>query len=108
MITSTAPGHILDRLRRIAGPNPEGSHLTDAERLHLIYLLTVMAAAVQNVQEAALGHQAVDMVYRQLRAHGMSSEDITAVCDLTRNTNPAALADAIAVHPSLRSADYLD
>lgn len=106
MIISTAPGHILDKLRRIAGPNPEGSRLTDTERLHLIWMLTSMVNAMR--EDAFVGYGAVRAVKEQLNACGMPDEVISELCHTVPRADPIPMANAIAVHPSLRSADYLD
>lgn len=103
MITSSAPSHIMDQVRRLAGPNPEGSKLTDTERLHLIYLL----GAVDTGDE-----QAVVRIIRQLEGRGVTPDDLGGILirQLETGPNAVSVADMIAVHPNLRSiADsYLD
>lgn len=106
MITSDAPGPILDRLRRLAGPNPAGSRITDAERLHLIYHLTALRAALQGGTSAAYG--AVRTLREQLESRGMTYAELGDLVEVHPAADPVLLADLIAVHPSLRDNDYLD
>lgn len=103
MITSPAPPHILDKLRRLAGPNPEGSKLTDIERLHLIYQLGAIAKASE---EGAVVWAVVQQLHVQLNERGLTNTELVAVCDRV-GTDPVLRADAIAVHPSLHDL-YLD
>ena len=108
MITSTAPGTILDRLRRTSGPNPRDSKLTDTERLHLIWMFTVLIAAIKGKQ-APDGMTLLD-VQHMLYARGLAAGDIAAVLTEHDPANPVDLTDALAVHPSLKSITdmYLD
>jgi hypothetical protein len=105
VIISDAPGHILDKLRRLSGPSPEGSKISDVERLHLIYLLAAMA------EGASTGHVvygAASYLRGQLHARGLTDDDIVTVIDEHALLSPVELADAIATHPKLQSSDYLD
>lgn len=108
MITSTAPGSILDTLRRTSGPNPDGSRLTDTERLHLIWLITALIAAIKGKRgpEVMTLPDFQDMLY----ARGLSPGDIAAVLTEHDPSDPVTLADALAVHPHLKSLTdmYLD
>lgn len=106
MITSSAPGSALDKLRRLAGPAPEGCRITDGERLHLIYQFTALAAALQG--GTPLAFRAVRQTREQLMECGLSEQEIDEVYERHRFSDPVTLADAFAVHPSLQSADYLD
>lgn len=106
MITSDAPGHIIEKMRRLSGPNPEGSKLTDVERLHLIFLLGTM-------MEQELGSEfqglIVQSIAGQLMEIGMTQEEILGLFPGGGNKYSAVdVADMIAIHPGIRSADYLD
>jgi hypothetical protein len=106
MITSTASGATLDRIRLHARSNPEGSKLTDGERLHLIYMIGAMNTARQ------MGADLLESDYRllireQLVERGLTADDIAAVFRSHGGSGMIAVVDAIAVHPSLRE-PYLD
>lgn len=105
MITSSAPGHVLEKLKRLAGPNPEGSKLGDVERLHLIFLLGAMIS-----QEFGSDVQGwtVRLVAENLKERGMTQAEILGVFPGTGGQyNAVEVADMIAVHPSLKH-PYLD
>lgn len=104
MITSTLPSHLADKIRRLAGPNPEGSKLTDMEHVHLVYQLTALNAALMG--STHLAHGTAQQISVQLEERGMSAEEISDVLDRHR-FDPVAQAGAIAVHPSLQH-PYLD
>lgn len=107
MITSMAAPHTLDKIRRLSGPNPEDSHLTDIERLHLIFLLG-KAMSTDFGPEVQTDNRSV--VMEALKERGMSTEHFAHLfgeLTLTEH-NPVDLADTIAVHPSIRHAGYLD
>lgn len=106
MIISDAPGHIIAKLRHLAGPAPAGCRLTHTERLHLIYLLIAMIVAGERSPEH--GYAAREQVRRQLTARGMAMEDVVAVFADNMDKDAHQLADVIALHSSLESADYLD
>lgn len=108
MITSDAPGNIIERIRRAAGPNPPDSKLTEKERLHLIYRVGAMSQAktmnlddVEQYQYTAIRDALVgrgmtaDQVEETLRRYHRSGDVVTWI-------------DTIAVHPSLQAHDYLD
>lgn len=107
-ITSSTPGHMLDKLRRWSGPNPEGSKLTDVERLHLISMLGALGARELSDEGQAWTAQ---LVRDQLAERGMSEAELhRLLLGIKDAASAVALADLIAVHPSLKSlADtYLD
>lgn len=106
MTTSTASGHVLDRLRRISGPNPKGSNLTDGERLHLIGLVGLIQTCLRLGQEDAA--QAILLgVFDQLSERGMDPTDVRDIVRDQEGRGPVGVVNAIAVHPSLRG-PYLD
>lgn len=105
MITSNAPGNVLDKLRRISGPNPEGSKLTEVERLHLIWLLSILVGAVAGYVETSPTTSAD--VLRMLCDRGISVKDVATIVGGGDSLSPIEVADAIAVHPNLRE-PYLD
>lgn len=104
MITSPASGAILDRIRRLAGPNPEGSKLTDAERLHLVYLL---GATMDDALGRATQVMASQLLCSSLGERGLPVPEFLALFDDHAEYNAVNVADLIAVHPNLRST-YLD
>jgi hypothetical protein len=106
VITSSAPGHLLDRLRRLSGPNPAGSKLDDVERLHLIFLL---GASLDKEEFTPEVHAwIVKFTIEQLEERGMPRAELIALIEgAETELNVVTLADAIAVHPSLRH-PYLD
>lgn len=106
MITSTAPGNILDKLRRISGPNPEGSKLTDTERLHLIGLIGLVQVS-QRIGQRDAAKAVLRDVLDQLGERGMVASDIRDILQEHEGGEAIAVVDAIAVHPSLRE-PYLD
>lgn len=104
MITSSAPGPILQRLRQLSGPNPEGSKLIDVERLHLIFLLGVITSGDLGPEVQGW---AARFMCDQLKERGMAEEDVLALFDAEGTYSAVQVADMIAVHPSLRG-PYLD
>lgn len=108
MITSSAPGPTLDTLRRLSGPNPEGSKLTDAERLHLIFLLGALVGAIKGIRGPDF--TTLHDVRQMLIDRGLSDQDVANVINEHEPLSAVALADALAVHPSLKSITdmYLD
>jgi len=106
MITSSAPGHVLDKLRRLSGPNPEGSKLDDVERLHLILMIGAM-----NEYGAAMAVMAETVMKMKIRdalnERGLSNTDIAGAFRDHGDGGAVAVVDAIAVHPSLKH-PYLD
>lgn len=108
MIVSSAPGHIIQIIRRASGPNPEGSKLTEKERLHLIYMIGAMnQARVLRLPDVEDGYRT--QIHTELTGRGMSGDDIAALMRRYRHTGDVvAVVNAIAVHPSFRDHDYLD
>lgn len=106
-ITSPATGAMLDRLRRLAGPNPEGSKLTDVERLHLIFLLGAMQNGIPGYTQDAV----IDLITRPLAERGLTADHFGEVLvHMLGEGGPydvVHLVDFIAVHPALRH-PYLD
>lgn len=105
MINSHAPGHVFDQARRRSGPNPEGSKLTDSERIHLILLLGVMI-------EQRLGSDDQGAIARvivaELKELGMTEAEVLGMFPGTgQSYSPVNVANMIAVHPSLKH-PYLD
>lgn len=108
MIVSAAPGHILDRLRRAAGPHPEDSKLEEKERLHLIYMIgAVHQAGVMGLDAVQADLRAT--LYGALLERGLTADQVTtALGRHRRGGDVVAVVNAIAVHPDLRAHDYLD
>lgn len=106
MITSPASPQAIATIRHLAGPAPAGSRLTKVERLHLIYLLGAMMDDRYGPDVKAWTAR---LVTDQLKELGMSKEDMLELFDDPgANYNAVEVANRIAVHPSLKSADYLD
>lgn len=106
MITSGAPGPVLDKLRRLSGPNPTGSKLTDGERLHLILLIAQLDEYGRNMQ--VMAETVIKMRIKDaLTERGLTTNDIAAAFREHGDGGAVTVADAIAVHPSLRD-PYLD
>lgn len=108
MIVSTAPGHVIQTIRRASGPNPEGSKLTEKERLHLIYMIGAMhQAGVLNLPQV---EDDLRLAIRgALTGRGMSADQIAdAFRRHRRSGDVVAVVDTIAIHPALRDNDYLD
>lgn len=97
MFKSDAPGYILDRIKRLAGPNPKGSKLTDAERRHLIYLLGEALGPTETAKPVG-----TERLYNQLRDRGMTDADIAFVLGRYADSSVSEIADAIAVYPALK------
>lgn len=105
MITSSATGPALDKLRRLSGPNPEGSKLDEVERLHLIFLLGAM---VNDDFGADVRTWVARFTIGQLEERGLSGADLYAIFDDNSPGYSAVdVADMIAVHPALKH-PYLD
>lgn len=106
MITSDAPGHIIDTMRRLSGPNPKGSKLTEMERLHLIFMIGQMNECGQTGQymaEAVFTMRIKDA----LTTLGLSTDDLATVMRKHGENGAVAVVDAFAVHPNLCD-PYLD
>lgn len=99
MITSLASAGTLDRIRRLAGPDPEGSKLTSAERIHLIFLL--YRTIDPCFSEYARAWTA-NLVLGQLAERGLSEEDWAGLFALDATYTAVDVADLIAVHPKLQ------
>lgn len=106
MITSTASGPVLDKLRRISGPNPEGSKLTETERLHLIGLIGLVQVS-QRIGQREAAKAVLRDVLDQLGERGMTSSDVKDILRDHEDGGPTAVVNAIAVHSSLCE-PYLD
>lgn len=106
MIISAAPVETIAKLRHLAGPNPAGSKLTNNERLHLIFLL---GAVIDKQQFTPEVHGWITQyTVNQLSERGLSEEELLAMLDNDdAEFSAVTLADAIAVHPSLKH-PYLD
>ena len=107
MITSPATGAVLDRLRRLSGPNPEGSKLTDVERLHLIFLLGALEQGLPGCTQDHVLH----LIVSPLTQRGLDGDDIGAafIAELSSDgpANIVRVVDRLVVHPRLRHT-YLD
>jgi len=108
VIVSTAPGHVIARIRRASGPNPEGSKLGEKERLHLIYMVGAMhQAGLLRLPEVEGDLRLA--IRTALTGRGMTADQVADVFHRYRYTgNVVAVVNAIAVHPDLRDNDYLD
>jgi hypothetical protein len=105
VINSGAPPHILDKARRLSGPNPEGSKLSDIERLHLILLLGAMIDQKPG-SDAQVTISRV--VVTELKKLGMTETAILGMFPRSGHCYSIVdVADMIAVHPSLKH-PYLD
>lgn len=108
MITSDAPGNIIERIRRAAGPNPPGSKLTDKERLHLIYMIGAMNQAKSMDLPDVVRHQHAS-IRSALMIRGMSADQVEETLRrYDRSGDVVAWVNAVALHPDLRAHDYLD
>lgn len=103
MITSDAPGHVIARIRRAAGPNPESSKLTEKERLHLIYMVGAMSQArnmnladVEEYQSASIRNALID--------RGMSADQVAeTIRRYERSGDVVAWVNTIATHPDMHT-----
>lgn len=106
-ITSPATGAMLDRLRRLAGPNPEGSKLTDVERLHLIFLL----GAMQDGLPGCTLDATIQLITGPLLERGITADHFgEVIVTMLGEGGPRTTVEVvnrIAVHPDLRD-PYLD
>lgn len=108
MITSSTRPELISRIRHLAGPNPEGSKLLNVERLHLIALLgALIDGEVSGGRDETFQQRTARLIGDQLTARGFSASELDQLLSERPEFSAVTLADAIAVHPSLRH-PYLD
>lgn len=100
-ITSKASDVELMLMERVAGSNPEGSRISQNERLNLLYLITVMNQGGTGPQ----GQAGRDEILRQLEGRNFTPEQLAEV--FSRAYSPLEAVDALCKHPSM-APDYLD
>lgn len=92
----------LGIVRLAAGPNPDGSKLSGDERIHLIYMVAALyRAQIAEVEKSELLW--ARKIYTALNTRGMKSYDIAEIFHNDRERNPTAVANAVAIHPSLKT-----
>ena len=103
MIHSEAPPEAIATIRHLAGPDPAGCRITRNERLHLIWQLSAIFSAMR--ADTFIGRGAFRALNDQLSERGLSPDELAAIIREHGTNEPVAVADVIAVHPSLASLD---
>ena len=101
MINSGFAIEDLSQIRDAAGDNPLGSKVTDAERIHLVYMIAAMNRAIRDNdlgQSSYWTHKIQDA----LCARGLKTYHSAEAFSQADLGDAVAVAHLIAVHPALR------
>jgi len=85
----------------IAGPPPAGSLLSRNDRLHLLYMITVM----NRMGDVAKAQGARDDILKALEGRSFTPDQLAEAW--RQNKTPIEFVNALCVHPSMKP-NYLD